>query len=645
MIKKKKLLVLFKTHLDIGFTDFSENVVEHYLKYDIPKALCLARKLRGKQERFIWIVGSWLISKYLEQATAAERREMEDAIENGDIRWHGLPFTTHTEIMDKGLFEYGLSLSHDLDNKFNMKTTAAKMTDVPGHTKAMIPLLSKAGVRLLHIGVNTASTVPNVPPVFRWVNGDSDIIVIYSKAYGGYSEIPGTDTAVYFAHTDDNIGPQSLEQIEELYEKLHLQFPDMEITAANMEDVAEAVIPFAKEFPVISSEIGDTWIHGTGSDPKKVSEYRHLLRTASACAEKGNFEQANKIYKHLILVPEHTWGLDEKTHLGTFAENQKGEYQYFIKKEFESARSAKAFRKMEASWKEQRQYVKDAEAELSFELKSQLEEQRQGNNWLELSEWQEIDNISETIYVGDYEIRIGENGQIISMKCSGKVLADAKHEWGKVIYEVFSAQDYQRFVSQYITCKEEWAIEDFTKIGVDKAVNQHVCISPEVKHIYRKNNKIAVHMEILKEASEKYGAPQKYVLIIELLKQKVKLKLQWKEKSATRCPEALWLCFNFLDSGLQVRKLSQWINPYDVVEKGNRHIHATDLGARYNDISIESLDGALICIGKPSLLDFTDKYPQKDEGISFNLYNNVWGTNFVMWYEDDASFRYDISWK
>ena len=30
--KMKKILVLFKTHLDVGFTDYSRNVVEKYNK-------------------------------------------------------------------------------------------------------------------------------------------------------------------------------------------------------------------------------------------------------------------------------------------------------------------------------------------------------------------------------------------------------------------------------------------------------------------------------------------------------------------------------------------------------------------------------------------------------------------------------------
>ena len=33
--------------------------------------------------------------------------------------------------MDRELFQYGLSLSQKLDERFGMKTVAAKMTDVP----------------------------------------------------------------------------------------------------------------------------------------------------------------------------------------------------------------------------------------------------------------------------------------------------------------------------------------------------------------------------------------------------------------------------------------------------------------------------------------------------------------------------------
>src|SRR5579871_5641671 len=158
-----KVHLIFKTHLDMGFSDYAGSVVRTYFTQFIPQAVALARRTRDSEARFRWTVGAWLMYHYLEQASAVQRRDFEDAIAAGDIVWHALPFTTHTEMIDASLFRYGLSYSQKLDQRFEHRTIAAKMTDVPGHTRSMIPLLADAGIKLLHIGVNEASTVPDVP--------------------------------------------------------------------------------------------------------------------------------------------------------------------------------------------------------------------------------------------------------------------------------------------------------------------------------------------------------------------------------------------------------------------------------------------------------------------------------------------------
>ena len=55
--------IVFKTHLDLGFTDLAANVRRAYFEHYIPAALNLAARLRaeGAAERFIWTTGSWLI--------------------------------------------------------------------------------------------------------------------------------------------------------------------------------------------------------------------------------------------------------------------------------------------------------------------------------------------------------------------------------------------------------------------------------------------------------------------------------------------------------------------------------------------------------------------------------------------------------
>src|SRR5215207_7866357 len=93
--------LVFKTHLDVGFTDLAANVMEEYFDLFIPRAIEVARELRGRDgpERLVWTTGSWLIYEYLERASPERRRSLEEAIEAGDVAWHGLPFTTHSELV------------------------------------------------------------------------------------------------------------------------------------------------------------------------------------------------------------------------------------------------------------------------------------------------------------------------------------------------------------------------------------------------------------------------------------------------------------------------------------------------------------------------------------------------------------------
>lgn len=88
--------VVFKTHLDVGFTDLSSVVTERYIKEFIPKALEVSRKLweDGSGERYVWTTGSWLIWKYLHSAAPEEISWLEEAFRRGDIVSYGMQYPT-----------------------------------------------------------------------------------------------------------------------------------------------------------------------------------------------------------------------------------------------------------------------------------------------------------------------------------------------------------------------------------------------------------------------------------------------------------------------------------------------------------------------------------------------------------------------
>ncbi|HLV83922.1 MAG TPA: DUF5054 domain-containing protein, partial [Devosia sp.] len=216
---KRRIHLVFKTHLDIGFTDHAARVRSQYHEQFIPQAIATGEHFFAEDPdhpAFIWTTGAWLIWDHLQSQPPARVKRLERAIERGLIAWHALPFTTHTELMSPALFRAGLSYAQELDQRFGKTSIAAKMTDVPGHTLGMVPLLAEAGIKFLHLGVNTASPVPDVPPIFRWRAPDqSEVVVMYQASYGATDFPAGPDIGLSFAHTNDNIGPQSVGQTVE----------------------------------------------------------------------------------------------------------------------------------------------------------------------------------------------------------------------------------------------------------------------------------------------------------------------------------------------------------------------------------------------------------------------------------------------
>ena len=219
----ERVLLVSKTHLDVGFTDTAAGVRRRYLDDFFPRAIATAAELRaaGGRARLRWTTGSWILTEALEAADRTGRRRIEDAVARGELCWHAMPFTLHTEFADRSLIEHGLSLSAQLDRRFGQRTLAAKMTDVPGHTRALVPLLVDAGVELLHIGVNPVAATPEVPLQFVWRDdaAEVDIAVMYQPGgYGDVQVVPGTGVAVAVDMTGDNLGPRSATEVAATFE-------------------------------------------------------------------------------------------------------------------------------------------------------------------------------------------------------------------------------------------------------------------------------------------------------------------------------------------------------------------------------------------------------------------------------------------
>lgn len=655
-----RIHLIFKTHLDIGFTDLARNVISTYFTRFIPQAVTLARQTReiSPTQRFRWTVGAWMIYEYLEQADAAARRDMEAAIEAGDITWHALPFTTHSELMDVSLFRYGLTFSQKLDQRFGRKTIAAKLTDVPGHTRAMVPLLAEAGIEFLHIGTNPAAAVPDVPPVFRWRDEatSSEIIMMVHHTYGELAIVSPLRDALAVILTGDNEGPPSTARVQSTYEAVQAQLPDAQVIASTLDDFARELVTVRDVLPLLTSEIGDTWIHGVGTDPTKVRQYRELSRLRREWLARDlsdhQREQIEQFSRHFIMIPEHTWGMDEKTHL----QNPT----HYTPDELTQLRQDDKTRLFESSWAEQRAYLTQAleqltDSSLAQEAQTHLSSvQPQRPNPTALTDYSPVKAPYHlTTHALDLHFS-PETGAIdlLMDRRSGVVWADESHPLALFRYEVFSAADYDRFYQQYIRDSDEnrhWAIEDYMKVGMPTKAHQHW--QPTVKQALRRADGQAMLFQLmLPDESRALGAPAEIWLEYTLRPEGdgVDIGLQWFDKPALRIAEAFWLSFTPASTdplAWTFEKLGQMISPLDIVSRGGRTLHAVDRGVvnrGENTFALYTHDAPLIAPGRPSLLDFHNQLPDMSEGVHVNLYNNAWGTNFPMWFEDDALFRFSL---
>jgi len=658
----ERVHVIFKTHLDVGFTDFARNVKRAYLERFIPLALVLARQIRETtSDRFIWTTGSWIIYEFLEWAGPANRRLMEQAIEDGDIAWHALPFTSHSEFMGREMFRFGLSLSQTLDRRFGRRTIAAKMTDIPGHTRAIVPLLADAGVKFLHLGVNPACRIPSVPPAFVWRDDatGAQVLTMYHGDYGQATVVPGTRDAIHFAHTGDNNGPQWMGDVERTFDRLKKEYPGAKVEASTLDAYARRLIAAHPRLPVVTAEIGDTWIYGTASDPKKVAAYRAACRVREQWLAEGRIKSDDRRLANasrlLMMVAEHTWGMDIKTHLW--------DWTNYSPAQVAAKRSTPNFQTVEASWNEQREYIDQALIAL-------------GNHPLATAVKKEIAtgqprrpvtkgfgriDAKNVIEAGRFCIRVGQTGAIVGLKdrLTGQSLASVTHPLALVTYEMFSVADFKRYLRQYTRDLDQhkaWAVPDLTKPGMEATSGGRFKVHPHLVAIWRKtvgdSTTLLLKMALPRPICAKFGAPKEWWLTIVADEDKpvLDLDLQWFGKQATRLPEAIWFGFKpklAKPNCWQMDKMGQLISPLETVHGGGRYLHAVWSGIRCDGpdgtLIINACDSALVAPVQPALLRCDNKPLNLDQGMHFNLYNNLYGTNFTAWYDDDARFRFHLA--
>ena len=657
----KRVMIMFKCHFDAGFIDTQAAVVHKYFTEYFPNAIEIARteNAAGKR-RYVWTTGSWLLYEYLEQAKPAQRKAMEQAIARGDIAWHALPFTWQSEMLSPSMIEGSLAISKSLDKRFGVTTIGAKMTDVPGHTRGLIAPLEKHGIGFFEIGVNGGSTVAVLPPIFLWKSPTgASLPVMYHWDYSGIAHVPGSDLALVTRVRNDNSGPHTAAEISAIYAELATRFPKAEITACNLSDMAKAIAPYRDRLPVVTEEIGDTWIYGVPSDPLKVARYREVARLRDSWIAAGAFQVGDAtdlaLLRHLLLEVEHTWGTDTKTWL---------DFDNLKPADLGRMLNTKNYEVVQFSWAEKRQDLLDGVATLPANMREEAgrailglspSEPKPGSGAKEHGAGEAIETAHFTVGI---DAKTGAIARLRNKK-TGREWASQSNPIALVAYQTLSKQDYDKYIGNYLTTKEDWAFKDFGKPNIERFGAVSKIWEPGVATVQVEEtaeaHRILIRPQFVDEEAFQSGRasfPRKIFIEMVLPKGEpvIRLNLSWFQKPATRMPEALWLTFNPIaadQKGWSLDKTGEAVSPFDVAVSGGRHMHALGKGFEYREathrFAVETVDAPVVALGDRTPIGFSNVQPDLSVGVHSCLFNNAWGTNYIMWYGEDIKARFVLS--
>jgi len=641
--------LIWMSHLDLGYTSYARTVCDEYFSLLLPGNIALAKQLAGSETPYVHTSHSFLIAEFLDGAAdCAHSRpspssisDMEDAIRSGYIRWHAQSANYNTPLLDKNAFLAQIKESDFLNTRYNVSygTELMKSTDVPGFSRSMIPHLNSLGRRAVHTGANGKCTLPRIPQAFTWAHPETgtSVLALATNDYGGTLIVP--PHALIILYQGDNGGPPSASSVASNYASAKAQFPGAKVYNSSFEFFVESVFastPGASSLPIITSEIGDSWLYGSPATPDKLAifrESRRVVNEALAGLLPGQTEplledDPNLIaFQRRIMVggPEHNGGCS----IGGYLPSCRGKNGDWNNSAFHNNLATRIdYMFVQGSYDEKLNFTSEplepiapvSSAWLSFlqAREARIASLSPSVPDVSTNEWTPLSNVSALQSCGRLQISINStDGSISSLIDSA-----SGHEWvggtnfAGFVYRTYDENDFSIFNAEYNPgCGTP--CENFSKDGMDSALPESREWYPSVVGVYKKNNanpqsscSLLVHLLMPIETVIKYGGSQDMWVAFEVDSNQTSsapelgMSLMMFNKTSTRLAESSWVSFdpNLLLTGDRLEEeefkeevkrsvqdsditLSQmwWIevidepvNPLDVVPFGTRHLHAVD---------------------------------------------------------------------
>jgi hypothetical protein len=692
-----EIILVFKTHFDIGYTKLASEVVADYRTKMIDNALGVvdAAQKMPEEKKFVWTVPGWPMAKIMENQPPKRAARIEKALRDGRLTVHALPFTTHSETLTEEDFVRSLRFAGNVSRSIGKEPPKdAKMTDVPCHSWFLPTLLAHSGVTFMHEGTNSGCYDPEVPLLyFREGPDGSRVLTMHVNGYGTGIDPPKNwryKTWLGLIHTSDNHGPPRANEIEKLLQQCASKYPNAKVRIGRLADFGDAILKKENldKIPIVKGDMPDTWIHGPMCDPQgqKIARRVHeqlasteILGTLHKIATKnrGDFptpKQLADAYEQSLLYGEHTWGgaLYWIVNYGKDGKKNTLPFGDSWKKLWESQKFSPAYKRLMLSWEEHTNYIKKADEIIGAKKRAE------NSYYFNSLPWDIVTYRGEKLAPGQIAGKTERgaskpeiaSGKIVTLEspffrltvnvADGKInLFDKKHKRDvfketppHFLYQRANGEMCDKFLKDYSILSANWVVAEVGKQGVPKGISEQRIIPEKIGRCEILKNGAEQSVRLIYKQQETLPFAGVCDLTITLSSNRPEARFQFSgiNKRPDTFPEAGYFCFplNIETPQFRLGRLGGIVDPArDIVAGSNRHFAwlRTGMAVFGKDgygVGICPLDTPMVSLGETGGWKFSRNYVPKKADVYFNLFNNQWTTNFRFWNQGDISASFAL---
>ncbi len=348
--KQMTIYLVPHSHNDIGYTHIQTEVLEIQYK-NIARAIDLIEQTKDypPEAQFYWSAEVlWAIKSFWDKADSKTRERFKKAIVDGKLELPALFTNQLTGLCNGEELVHLLDEAHRLTKETAATIDTALITDVPGYTWGLIPVLAQAGVKYFSIGPNLSWRIGNILEVwgdkpFYWASPCGKHKVLTWIGLAGYSWfMKGSDaiaeetrnyliqlekrgfpydiSIIRYSIIGDN-GPPD-EKLPDFVKNWNEKYKSPKLcisTASKFFKHFEE--KYSNDLPTYSGEITPYWEDGSASSARETALNRQTVRELMQLETLWSIwspdtypeEEFLSAWENAILYDEHTWGAYNST--------------------------------------------------------------------------------------------------------------------------------------------------------------------------------------------------------------------------------------------------------------------------------------------------------------------------------------------